>query len=177
MDLARLDIADWMADQAVHATGVTVPAAHSDSAPTPCTQVTAFAETIAMRPLRGTGPGDRGVRAADPLVDGASAAFLAAMSGHVPALKLITSEEAVRALRVLAVFTCPAPTRHKEVRVHALNPLGEDAREILTPEAKQRLEKLFKDGRARRLSLRRGRGRCRGSSRSCAGTRRARRGR
>lgn len=63
---------------------------------------------------------------------------------QVPLLGIDT-EQTLRALRILAVFICPAPESHKEVRVHALKPLGDDAREILSSKTKDRLTELFAD--------------------------------
>lgn len=79
----------------------------------------------------------------DVVVDRMWQAFKGAMCGHVPLLSIITSEDALRSLRILAVFTCPAPEKHKEVRDHALKPLGDDAKKILTEQTKTRLTKLF----------------------------------
>ncbi|PZS24283.1 MAG: hypothetical protein DLM61_22500 [Pseudonocardiales bacterium] len=79
----------------------------------------------------------------DAVVDRVWQAFKGAMVGHVPLLSIITREDALRSLRILAVFTCPAPEKHKEVREHALKPLGDDARGILTAQTKTRLAKLF----------------------------------
>ncbi len=79
----------------------------------------------------------------DVVVDRVWQAFKGAMVGHVPLLSIITKEEALRSLRILAVFTCPAPEKHEEVREHALKPLGDDAKRILTERTKARLAKLF----------------------------------
>lgn len=79
----------------------------------------------------------------DVVVDRVWQAFKGAMCVHVPLLSIITSEDALRSLRILAVFTCPAPEKHKEVREHALKPLGDDAKKILTEQTKTRLAKLF----------------------------------
>jgi hypothetical protein len=78
----------------------------------------------------------------DVVVDRVWQAFKEAMVGYVPLLS-ITREEALRSLRILAVFICPAPEKHKEVREHALKPLGDDARQIITEQTKAQLEKLF----------------------------------
>ena len=51
--------------------------------------------------------------------------------------------ETLRSLRILAVFICPAPEDHKEVREHALEPLRDDARAIITAQTKARLARLF----------------------------------
>lgn len=79
----------------------------------------------------------------DVVVDRVWQAFKGAMCGQVPLLSIITSEDALRSLRILAVFTCPAPEKHKEVCDHALKPLGDDAKKILTAQTKARLAKLF----------------------------------
>ena len=79
----------------------------------------------------------------DIVVDKVWGAFKGAMFAHVPMLRILSSEDTLRSLRILAVFTCPAPEHHKEVREHALKPLGDDARKILTEQTKTRLAKLF----------------------------------
>lgn len=79
----------------------------------------------------------------DVVVDRVWSAFKAAMIGNVPLLDVITREETLRSLRILTVFICPAPGDHKEVREHALEPLGEDARKLLTEHTKARLGLLF----------------------------------
>lgn len=61
-------------------------------------------------------------------------------------LGALTGPQLLRALRILAVFCCPSPEDHEEVRRHAISPLGEDAEEILKTEAKERLSMLFEDG-------------------------------
>jgi len=79
----------------------------------------------------------------DIVVDRVWSAFKGAMIGNIPLLNIITHEDALRSLRILAVFICPAPEDHKEVRERALKPLGDDARNILTAQTKARLAKLF----------------------------------
>ena len=79
----------------------------------------------------------------DILVDRVWSAFKGAMLGNVPLLSAITREETLRSLRILAVFICPAPEDHPEVREHALKPLGDDIQAMLTAETKARLAKLF----------------------------------
>ncbi|MFY1661238.1 hypothetical protein [Micromonospora sp. WMMD1274] len=71
---------------------------------------------------------------------------IAAFSG-VPLLDLISNDEALRALRILAVFICPAPAQHPAVRQLALKPLGEDVTKIVTDQTKARLAELFTDWR------------------------------
>ena len=58
----------------------------------------------------------------------------------------LTGPQLVRVLRILAVFCCPSPEDHDEVRRYAIDPLGDDAEEILKTEAKERLAMLFADG-------------------------------
>lgn len=74
-------------------------------------------------------------------------AFRTATFNAVPLLNIVGSEEALRALRILAVFICPAPGRHLEVREYALKPLGSDIHDILTEQTKARLAELFADWR------------------------------
>jgi len=79
----------------------------------------------------------------DIVVDRVWSAFKGAVIGST--LAGLTVEDTVRSLRILAVFTCPAPGDHKEVREHALRPLEEDVRAILTAQTKARLKKLFEE--------------------------------
>ncbi|WBB52459.1 hypothetical protein [Verrucosispora sp. WMMD573] len=82
------------------------------------------------------------------IVDKAWHGFQAAAFAGAPLLDLISNDEALRALRILAVFICPAPAQHPALRQHALKPLGEDATKILTDQTKTRLAELFTDWRA-----------------------------
>lgn len=50
-------------------------------------------------------------------------AFVAAAFGGIPLLDVLSNDDALRALRILAVFICPAPEEHEAVRQHALKPL------------------------------------------------------
>jgi hypothetical protein len=79
----------------------------------------------------------------DIVVDKVWGAFKKLVSTHYPLATVITKDNAIRSLRILAVFMCPAPEEHEEVREHALKPLGNDVRKILTEKTKQRLTKLF----------------------------------
>lgn len=79
----------------------------------------------------------------DIVVDRVWSAFKGTMFGNIPLLSVITHEETLRSLRILAVFICPAPEDHKEVREHALEPLRDDARMIITAQTKARLARLF----------------------------------
>ncbi|WFE47653.1 hypothetical protein [Verrucosispora sp. WMMD1129] len=82
------------------------------------------------------------------IVDKAWHGFQTAAFGGVPLLDIVSSDEALRALRVLAVFICPAPARHPAVRRHALKPLGDDTTKILNDQTKTKLAELFADWRA-----------------------------
>ncbi|MDG4838455.1 hypothetical protein O7631_18220 [Micromonospora sp. WMMD967] len=82
------------------------------------------------------------------IVDKAWHGFQAAAFAGAPLLDLISHDEALRALRILAVFICPAPAQHPAVRQHALKPLGDDATEVLTDQTKTRLAELFTDWRS-----------------------------
>ncbi|MFD9891510.1 hypothetical protein ACFWY9_19410 [Amycolatopsis sp. NPDC059027] len=81
----------------------------------------------------------------DIVVDKVWAAFKGAAITKVPLLAVIDGDEAIRSLRILAVFSCPAPEDHEEVREHALKPLADDAAGLLTAQCKERLAKLFKE--------------------------------
>ncbi|MEU7713153.1 hypothetical protein AB0B03_14470 [Micromonospora chalcea] len=198
-DLARVDIADWLATAPPpHAEGET------EAYPSPAEQVTALAEEMARGAWREITPeldraaaDARGVRrdlthhgwcdlfiamariieatrsgfdsipsqvkhmilrsplqAGRPnvteavvglIVDKAWRGFQVAAFSGVPLLDLISNEEALRALRILAVFICPAPAQHPALRQHALTPVGEDATKILTDRTRARLAELFTD--------------------------------
>ncbi|AVT35997.1 hypothetical protein C6W10_05440 [Plantactinospora sp. BB1] len=77
------------------------------------------------------------------VVDEVWRAFIAVACGGGSPFGLLGGEEALRALRILAVFICPAPRRHPEVRRYALKPLGEDVHHILTAQTEARLAELF----------------------------------
>ncbi|MEV5540199.1 hypothetical protein AB0L13_25455 [Saccharopolyspora shandongensis] len=81
----------------------------------------------------------------DIVVDKVWAALKGAAVANVPLLSVVTGEDAVRSLRILALFSCPAPEDHDEVRKHALKPLGDDVAGIITTQTKERLAKLFKE--------------------------------
>ncbi|MFL6114738.1 MAG: hypothetical protein ACJ786_25800 [Catenulispora sp.] len=70
-------------------------------------------------------------------------AFKAAAFAQVPLLATLSRDDVLRDLRILAVFTCPAPGEHKEVREHALKPLDDEARRFLTDKTRARLGELF----------------------------------
>jgi hypothetical protein len=86
------------------------------------------------------------------VVDKAWSAFKAAAIAHSPLFALLSSEELLRNLRIIAIFICPAPNNHKEVQEHAVDPLLRDARNYISDETKQWLATRFKqwaDGVAR----------------------------
>jgi hypothetical protein len=66
----------------------------------------------------------------------------------VPLLDILSNDDALRALRILAVFICPAPEQHEAVRQHALKPLRDDTTKILTDRTKARLNLLFAEWQA-----------------------------
>jgi hypothetical protein len=84
-------------------------------------------------------------RVVDAVVDRVWPAFLAVATGHLPVVGILSSAELLRDLRILAVFICPAPEEHLEVRHHAMQPLGDDALHILTDETRARLAAIFTD--------------------------------
>jgi hypothetical protein len=81
------------------------------------------------------------------VVDRVWRAFVTAAFGGVPLLDILSKDDALRALRILAVFICPAPEEHEAVRQNALKPLGEDATKILTDQTRARLAILFAEWR------------------------------
>ncbi|MEU4525582.1 hypothetical protein AB0F52_43520 [Amycolatopsis sp. NPDC024027] len=88
----------------------------------------------------------------DMVVDKAWSAFKAAAIAHSPLFGLLSGEELLRNLRIIAIFICPAPNNHKEVQEHAIDPLLRDARAYISDETKQWLATRFKqwaDGVAR----------------------------
>lgn len=82
----------------------------------------------------------------DLLVDRVWTAFMTVAVANVPLLAILTSDDTLRSLLILAVFICPAPERHQEVRTHALDPLGKDVREVLTEQTKLKLRDAFDYG-------------------------------
>jgi hypothetical protein len=62
-------------------------------------------------------------------------ALRALVAAHLP----ILGPGVLRALRMLAVFTCPAPEAHREVYEHAVVPLMSDARGVISDEVKARV--------------------------------------
>lgn len=115
-------------------------------------QIPAEAKTVIKGAVLGSSK--QGLRAeitaevVDLVVDRVWPTFQAALFANVPLVSLVTNDEALRSLRILAVFICPAPAEHKEVQIHAVKPLGEDACDVLTDETKQRLASLFRDWHA-----------------------------
>lgn len=77
------------------------------------------------------------------LVDKVWSTFIEVLRQAAPPLNVLTNEDLLRALRIFAVFVCPAPARHVEVREHALEPLGEDARGYLTEQTREYLGQVF----------------------------------
>jgi hypothetical protein len=83
-------------------------------------------------------------RVVDKVVDKAWAAFKAAMIAHSPLFSLLSSDDLLRNLRMIAVFICPAPEKHEEVRKHAVDPLLGDACDYISDETKKWLATQFK---------------------------------
>lgn len=79
------------------------------------------------------------------LVDKVCSVFFAALKEAAPPLGVLTNEDLLSALRILAVFICPAPSVHVEVRRHALAPLGDDAGGYLTDKTRAHLGQVFAD--------------------------------
>ena len=77
------------------------------------------------------------------VVDKVLGAVKAVAAAKLPIFAAITNDGVLRMLRILAVFSCPAPEDHPEVREHALDPLGDELLGILTDEAKDRLREVF----------------------------------
>ncbi|MEV6624815.1 hypothetical protein AB0M83_22995 [Amycolatopsis sp. NPDC051106] len=77
------------------------------------------------------------------IVDKAWGALKTAAIAHVPVLGVITSDELLRNLRMLAVFICPAPEAHEEVEDHAVDPLIKDVRDFVSDETKEWLAQQF----------------------------------
>ncbi|MBE1578757.1 hypothetical protein ACFORH_20015 [Amycolatopsis roodepoortensis] len=77
------------------------------------------------------------------IVDKAWGAFKVAAAAHSPLFGLLTGDELLRNLRMLAVFICPAPEKHEEVRNHAVDPLVKDACGYVSTEAKEWLAQQF----------------------------------
>ncbi|WP_148311575.1 hypothetical protein [Amycolatopsis japonica] len=77
------------------------------------------------------------------IVDKAWGAFKAVAIAQSPVLGVLANDELLRNLRMLAVFICPAPEKHEEVRNHAVDPLVKDACGYVSAEAKEWLGKQF----------------------------------
>jgi hypothetical protein len=78
------------------------------------------------------------------IVDKAWGAFKVAAIAHSPLFGLLSSEDLLRNLRMIAVFICPAPEKHEEVREHAVDPLLRDAHGYISDETKEWLATQFK---------------------------------
>lgn len=78
------------------------------------------------------------------VVDKAWTAFKAAAITHSPLFGLLSSDDLLRNLRFIAIFICPAPARHEEVKEHAVDPLLRDAHDYISGETKQWLATQFK---------------------------------
>lgn len=81
----------------------------------------------------------------DIVVDKVWQVFKTAAFANYPLLSILDSKEILRSLRILAVFTCPAPENHREVYEYAFKPLGDDAMTILNEQTKKWLAKVFEE--------------------------------
>jgi hypothetical protein len=73
------------------------------------------------------------------VVDKAWAALARLLEAQFPLL----GTDTLRALRMLAIFTCPSVEHHPEVYKHAVKPLMGDAHEIITDEIEANVVALF----------------------------------
>ncbi|TYB96325.1 hypothetical protein FXF53_22385 [Micromonospora sp. WP24] len=73
------------------------------------------------------------------VVDKVCSALARLLEAHFPLL----GTDTLRALRMLAIFTCPSIEHHPEVYKHAVRPLLGDANEIITDEIKTQVVALF----------------------------------
>ncbi len=73
------------------------------------------------------------------VVDKVWSALVGLLEAHFPLL----GTDTLRALRMLAIFTCPSVEHHPEVYKHAVRPLMGDAHEIITDEIKEHVVTLF----------------------------------
>ncbi|MGC5050471.1 hypothetical protein ACLQ2S_03310 [Micromonospora sp. DT48] len=73
------------------------------------------------------------------VVDKVWSALTRLLEAHFPLL----GTDTLRALRMLATFTCPSVEHHPEVYKHAVRPLMGDTQEIITDEIKENVVTLF----------------------------------
>ncbi|MFY1690458.1 hypothetical protein [Plantactinospora sp. WMMB782] len=73
------------------------------------------------------------------VVDKVWSALVRLLEAHFPLL----GTDTLRALRMLAIFTCPSVDHHPEVYKHAVRPLVGDAHGIITAEIKEHVVTLF----------------------------------
>jgi hypothetical protein len=73
---------------------------------------------------------------AEAVIDLVVGKVWSALRGLVATKLPILGPGVLRALRMLAVFTCPAPEAHREVHEHAVVPLMNDARGVISDEVK-----------------------------------------
>lgn len=84
-------------------------------------------------------------RVVEVLVDKVCTVFFETLKQAASPLGILANEDLLRALRIIAVFICPGPSTHVEVRKHALAPLGEDVKGYLTGQTKEYLGQVFVD--------------------------------
>lgn len=107
--------------------------------------VKAYVKSLVLgSPMRGT-QSKITAKIVDVLVDKAWSALKAYAETHMPVVRLVTGEETLRSLRILAYMSCPDPDRHHDVREHALRPLEKHVQDMLSDETRQRLRESFVD--------------------------------
>lgn len=96
----------------------------------------------------------RGLRqhVAEAVVDLVIGKVWSALGALVTAKVPILQPQVLRALRMLAVFTCPAPESHREVYKYAVVPLMNDARAVVSDEVKAQVAALVPKTWQRRTS-------------------------
>ncbi|MEV0608346.1 hypothetical protein AB0I61_18450 [Polymorphospora rubra] len=82
----------------------------------------------------------------DIVVDRTWSALERVLEAHFPLL----GADTLRALRMLAVFTCPSVERHPEVYRHAVEPLMDDAHKVVSEEVRTQVIVLFTEWWRRR---------------------------
>lgn len=96
-------------------------------------------KTVAKRMLLKSSKKGLRKHIAEGVVDLVVGKVWSALRGLVAAKIPLLGPAGLRALRMLAVFTCPAPEAHREVYEHAVVPLMDDARGAISEEVKVRI--------------------------------------
>lgn len=109
-------------------------------------KIPAFVKTQMSAWLAQPGKRDAGPLAqwvVEKLVDRAWAGLKSVISLKFPVVGLVLSAETVRALRILAMFSCPVPRRHPGMTQHAVRPLMEDGANLVSEEVRRQLVQTF----------------------------------